>query len=859
MKKRIFLIVASVLTCVVTLASVITTIISVSSKNAGVEEKPTQEVEKDTGKDTGTDGNQNVGDTSTNAINYVLVVGDFVTEETLIANYDLVKEDLASVITLTESNKLQAIAEGQATTTFATGEGLRTYNIVVYAEGEGTQENPYNIASAERLLRLVDGKSGKTANYNLVSDIDVSDYESWAPIGSFYKPFKGVVNGNGYSITNMNISVNADNYTQYVTYGFANEEHVFTAGFFGVVKNATIKNLGMKNAVINTQAIDSLSVVSSGFVANKVESYVAPLVAYANNATIDGGNATVSSNIISATASSNKYTEYSAVAGLVAYIDGSVSNYKVESVINATAIGAVSNQGVIGSKVAGAIGIMFGDETSVKNIEVNTNIAIANHNGASANGAIYTTATESSVYVSEKAMLIALIQVLNNSAQTYKPSDLGLNQSQFDSLQQIIPVIEEYITNNVEIVISVNKNVNAQIDEYVALLATKLGASNEQVKQVNNGFVTIEPLVEMTIENVVVKNSTINVLRGEDNNRIAVKVSGFLDTLRAFKTVKNCAVENIAINQPNELFGITNNESVGLSETAGFVTLNNGIIQNCTVSGKMHGVNTAGFANVNNGVVEFGAVAGNAVSVEVSGQYKMAGLAIENFGVITGTEATTEDGKVTLTNIKAILRWSFVDTYFESVQVYEYISAGLVAINAGELANLYMAQCNMYDVVNASSVIGVAKLQSKITNCTVYSTVRTLTINETKYSAKTYIVAGIVAIVLDDASVEVDGADIRTTVNNTSSAWFANCQKDCKLLSLGTYASVAGLNNGTISVKNSLLGKKVYADVVTGTTQATVDAEKDLETKSYQNFTVTHFVGIGESATYENVKIADMK
>ncbi|MDR0579858.1 MAG: hypothetical protein LBG21_04580 [Campylobacteraceae bacterium] len=70
---------------------------------------------------------------------------------------------------------------------------------------------------------IVDNASGK---YILTGDIELNN--PWVPIGNITDPFDGVFNGNGHKVTNLSISGGNG------------------VGFFGYVKDAQIKNLGIE-------------------------------------------------------------------------------------------------------------------------------------------------------------------------------------------------------------------------------------------------------------------------------------------------------------------------------------------------------------------------------------------------------------------------------------------------------------------------------------------------------------------------------------------------------------------------------------------------------------------------------------
>lgn len=101
------------------------------------------------------------------------------------------------------------------------------------------QEEGYTyITSKEQFLEIFqNGGIDLNGNYILGCDMDLSDIENWQSVGDADNPFKGIFNGNGYSIDNLTINAgdNAEN-----------------VGFFGVTENATITNVSFNNANVIT-------------------------------------------------------------------------------------------------------------------------------------------------------------------------------------------------------------------------------------------------------------------------------------------------------------------------------------------------------------------------------------------------------------------------------------------------------------------------------------------------------------------------------------------------------------------------------------------------------------------------------
>lgn len=80
------------------------------------------------------------------------------------------------------------------------------------------------ISTADELANIA---NDTTAKYYLTKDIDMASYGYWETISMFH----GVLDGNGYAIKNLSISALSDGYY----------------GIFGLVSNATVKNLSLSN------------------------------------------------------------------------------------------------------------------------------------------------------------------------------------------------------------------------------------------------------------------------------------------------------------------------------------------------------------------------------------------------------------------------------------------------------------------------------------------------------------------------------------------------------------------------------------------------------------------------------------
>ncbi len=167
-------------------------------------------------------------------------------------------------------------------TQFGTPDMPKGAYLMADLEGEGTEESPYLITSADDLLFMASNINkgvNISSHYKLTADIDLGGDE-WTPIGyvtgsdastNYKTVFSGVFDGAGYTVSNFKI-------TKYNTAYF---------GLFGYVVNGTIKNLNIDNANIN---VDS---------SNNERVYVSPLAGRIVSLTESGYTSIINCNVTS--------------------------------------------------------------------------------------------------------------------------------------------------------------------------------------------------------------------------------------------------------------------------------------------------------------------------------------------------------------------------------------------------------------------------------------------------------------------------------------------------------------------------------------------------------------------------------
>ena len=149
--------------------------------------------------------------------------------------------------------------------------------------GSGTESDPYRITNPILLnqLRYYLNKSG--VYFKLMVDIDLTEFiedeypsQGWLPVGTSSTPFKGILEGNGKTISGLWISRSSTDYV----------------GFFGSLDGGTVRNLTLKgNRVYGNEHVGFLSgyggVVSDCFIEGCVSG-----TSYVGGCTGQGGNFT---------------------------------------------------------------------------------------------------------------------------------------------------------------------------------------------------------------------------------------------------------------------------------------------------------------------------------------------------------------------------------------------------------------------------------------------------------------------------------------------------------------------------------------------------------------------------------------
>ncbi|MCL2606937.1 MAG: hypothetical protein FWD92_00010 [Methanomassiliicoccaceae archaeon] len=251
------------------------------------------------------------------------------------------------------------------------------------------------IITAADLARIGSGQtiSGVTwsleAYYYLTGNITLTGVNNHTPIGTESRPFTGTLDGRGYAISGLNISMTVNN-----------ASGMYFVGLFGHLgPGGTITNLGIVNSTLSL-TINSTVASTTG--------YVGGLVGYADQATISNSynDSAVSSSQL---ATSGAVTMR--IGGIVGHAtnSSSINSFNTGSILgdNRTPLGTISSTLHVGG-IAGSI------RTSVTIADSHNTGAVSSINGTAAG--IVATATESGTVNDMRHSLI--INTYNTGAVT---------------------------------------------------------------------------------------------------------------------------------------------------------------------------------------------------------------------------------------------------------------------------------------------------------------------------------------------------------------------------------------------------------------------------------------------------------
>ena len=194
----------------------------------------------------------------------------------------ITKGDSPSIISIALSNMdngLTLETENASLTTPIHFSNSGQYDLSIdYGEtwsGTGAENDPFQIESIAHLKSMRDhvnygldleGVPAAEAHYTLTNNIDLGGAEGaqWIPIGTdgkgktafSSKKFNGTFEGNGYTISNLNITSGITDANRGTTDYLDATNSYYEAGLFGNVEDAEIKNLVLENVMIMNSMVN---------------------------------------------------------------------------------------------------------------------------------------------------------------------------------------------------------------------------------------------------------------------------------------------------------------------------------------------------------------------------------------------------------------------------------------------------------------------------------------------------------------------------------------------------------------------------------------------------------------------------
>lgn len=210
--------------------------------------------------------------------------------------------------------------------------------LAVAFAGTAAAQEPVEVSSAQELQNITADLDG---HYVLTEDIDASDFGNFRDIGGDRRnPFTGTFDGNGHTISGLNI-------------GEIDNRRQDTLGLFGVIgENGTVRNVGIEDArVVGFQDVGGLAGINRGEISGSyVEAQVGGFAGVGGLVGNNKGEIRASYSVGEVNATGNS------VGGIVGTDTGKITEAYA---------GAILTVNSSATATGGAVGAGFGNETHV--------------------------------------------------------------------------------------------------------------------------------------------------------------------------------------------------------------------------------------------------------------------------------------------------------------------------------------------------------------------------------------------------------------------------------------------------------------------------------------------------------------
>ena len=240
--------------------------------------------------------------------------------------------------------------------------------------GNGTIENPYKINNGSDLMyfkNLIEGDDYLNYNekyYKLGNNLNMNNI-AFESIGTNERFFKGIFDGDGYSIANLNITAHSTADNTYL-------------GLFSNIENATIKNINLKSVVINANSI-SENLYAGILVSNTIDNNIIKNIGIydstiniSNGLIVGGliGKQSDSTSINTIYLNTNIYAENSVVGKIAGEANGKIENVIIYTNDNLVPVGIIGEQ----SQISNIYSYTFDDINLISKYNDSYNLVLQN-------------------------------------------------------------------------------------------------------------------------------------------------------------------------------------------------------------------------------------------------------------------------------------------------------------------------------------------------------------------------------------------------------------------------------------------------------------------------------------------------
>lgn len=242
--------------------------------------------------------------------------------------------------------------------------------------GNGTEADPYRIYTEVHFAQMANFLNQEGVVFELMKDVDLSSYiaenspsQGWTPIGVEPTPFKGVLKGNGHTVSGLMINRPANN----------------NIGLFGYMTGATVTDLTVKaTSITGSTNVGTLA----GYVSGTSFTNCSVNVSSANGVKASDYIGGMVGRSLSSTFTNCEYTGNINATGSTGYAGGLIGHATTGSLTDCSITSTVNAKAYCGGAIGSADGINITNVTMHGNVSGTT--SVGGIVGYATNGATWT-------------------------------------------------------------------------------------------------------------------------------------------------------------------------------------------------------------------------------------------------------------------------------------------------------------------------------------------------------------------------------------------------------------------------------------------------------------------------------------